>query len=463
MKKILAIIAMTIFCYPVVLAQMVLQYQIDTINTVISLPLNDSVNVRIDWGDSNSDTVKVLGVKSHTYNSTGLKTVTISGSLTRFGIKNNFTASVNLIRVTSWENLGLTSLSWAFAGATALTSVPASLPTSVTDLSYIFCGAYAFNQPLGSWNTVNVTDMRNMFQYIQSFNQPLGSWNTTNVTNMSSMFDGVHAFNQPIGTWNTAHVTDMHNMFQYAWSFNQPIGSWNTANVTDMTNMFTGAQSFNQPIGTWNTANVTTMFNMFTGAYSFNQPLGMWNTGNVTTMANMFQYATSFNQPIGSWNITKVADMHIMLHGDSLCTSNYDNLLNGWAAQAVISGVKFDGGNSKYSTSSLSSRDALIGKGWTITDGGLGVNNAQCMVTGVEDLLQMTVAQGVDIFPNPSSGQIIISSKETLGAIAIYNSLGDLVYQTNTNATQQNVELTFQEKGLYIVKVGKSIAKLVKE
>jgi surface protein len=70
------------------------------------------------------------------------------------------------------------------------------------------------------------------------------------------MFYSAFAFNQPIGAWNTANVTTMENLFYSAFAFNQPIGAWNTSNVTDMASMFYSASVFNQNISSWNVASV---------------------------------------------------------------------------------------------------------------------------------------------------------------------------------------------------------------
>ncbi|MBK9016245.1 MAG: DUF285 domain-containing protein [Saprospiraceae bacterium] len=104
---------------------------------------------------------------------------------------------------------------------------------------------------------------------------------------MTKMFLRAFAFNQPIGDWNTANVTNMSEMFFFAASFNQPIGDWNTANVTNMDAMFLLADDFNQPIGDWNTANVTNMFQMFEGATSFNQPIGDWTLNPAVDLSDM--------------------------------------------------------------------------------------------------------------------------------------------------------------------------------
>jgi surface protein len=538
MKKILPLVAFMLICTQSLYAQMMLQYQTTTANTSITLPLLGTVNATINWGDFSQSGAFFSGNQTHTYANPGNYIVIISGTVTHFGA--NFLNIDNpcLKAVLSWDNVGLTSLNYAFCNASSLTSVPSSLPATVTDLSSMFFYATSFNSPIGNWNTTNVTDMNNMFYEATSFNQPINSWNTANVTNMTSMFfhaesfnqpisawntvnvismtdmfegaiifnqsigswnttnvtsmyemfNGAWAFNQPIATWNTANVTNMglmflnagafnqpistwntakvtsmEWMFNGAWAFNQPIAAWNTANVTDMNSMFMSARAFNQPIGSWNTANVTNMNAMFAYTNVFNQPIGLWNTANVTNMSSMFENAKAFNQPIGSWNINKVTDMGYMFTGDTLCTVNYDNLLNGWSSKMPQSGVNFDGGYSQYSSASSTARKNLINNNsWTITDGSLNPDNTQChsnITTGV----QTSASNAIGLYPNPSTGQVTISSNDALENIIICNSVGTIVYQTNTNSIQQNIDFSNNEPGLYLVKIGNQTIKLVKE
>ncbi len=40
----------------------------------------------------------------------------------------------------------------------------------------MFAHAFAFNQPIGNWNTANVENIQYMFY---NANQPIGTWNTT--------------------------------------------------------------------------------------------------------------------------------------------------------------------------------------------------------------------------------------------------------------------------------------------
>jgi len=221
---------------------MVLQFKTDlSAGTTVTLPLAGTVNVTVDWGDGTAvESFTTSGNKDHTYATDGTYTVSIDGSLTAFGAS-GYPNSAKLIAVTSFGNLGLTSLAYAFNYAINLTQVPAVLPSTVTDVSSIFNSATSFNQDISIWDTSNITNMYGMFAQAYAFNQNIGNWNTANVTDMNSMFSNATAFNHNIGNWNTANVTNMSYMFANASAFNQNIGSWNITKVTDMTGMFQNA------------------------------------------------------------------------------------------------------------------------------------------------------------------------------------------------------------------------------
>ena len=106
----------------------------------------------------------------------------------------------------------------------------------------MFGTAFAFNQPLDSWDVASCTDMKVMFgstfRENQQFNQPLENWNVSRVVNMLAMFKASN-FNQPLDAWNVSSATDMKSMFKYANNFNQCLSSWagktqSTVKTTDM-------------------------------------------------------------------------------------------------------------------------------------------------------------------------------------------------------------------------------------
>ena len=193
--------------------------------TTITLPLMDAVDVIVNWGDETQSEISAQGLYQHTYLEEGEYTVSIGGSLQRFGIGNKYDHAEKLTRVTSFGNLGLTSLAGAFWGAVNLIEVPAVLPGSVTSLSSIFLGASSFNQDIGAWDVSNVTNMFQMFWEASSFNQYIGDWNVGSVTNLSGMFAEAPAFNQNLSRWCVQHILSKPDNFDTganAWVLPQP-------------------------------------------------------------------------------------------------------------------------------------------------------------------------------------------------------------------------------------------------
>ena len=200
-------------------------------------------------------------------------------------------------------------------------------------------------------------------------------WGHIKWTNMERMFHlcsnltGFSATDAP----DLSNVTNMSEMFLQSTSFNQDLNNWDTSNVVDMSGVFRNASAFNGNIADWDTSNVTIMTQMFMGANSFNQDIGGWDTGNVTNMVWMFHNAYAFNQNIGGWDISSVTTMTEMFRNVTLSIFIYDNILNGWAAQApnIQSNVTFGAGGSSHSSNSQSSKDLLTSTyNWTITDNG---------------------------------------------------------------------------------------------
>ena len=387
-------------------AQMVLEFNTNLSDgKTITLPLYGTVDVSVNWGDGNSNTYTAEGLQEHTYATEGTYTVSISGSLEQFGNGTPETPNISkLVAVTSFGEIGLTSLSGAFNEAKNLIQVPVNLPSAVTNIHKMFQGCTSFNYNIGSWNVSNVTNMRCLFQMASSFNQDISNWDVSNVTNMGSMFAGCLLFNQDISSWEVSNVEDMSYLFVNCGLFNQNIGSWDVSNVADMNCMFVNCLSFNQDIGSWDVGNVTNMTGMFSGCASFNQDISGWNVSSVTNMSNMFAYAAAFNQNIGSWDVGNVTKMSDMFKDVTLSTNNYNNILIGWAGQTVNNDINFNGGNSKYSPGEAAdARAVLTGTyGWTIIDG--GESNALAVSTlAPSEITATSATSGGNVFADGGS------------------------------------------------------------
>jgi surface protein len=140
-------------------------------------------------------------------------------------------------------------------------------------------------------------------------------------------------------------------MFQSCSKLNGPsnIGSWDVSKARNMTSMFTGCASFNQNIGNWNTANVVSMHNMFTTCYAFNQNLGSWTIkGNVTLAPGMD--CSNYSATLIGWSQNTNNNNSLSINASGLNHGNQASAAKTTLTKATGSG----------------------GKGWTITDGGVG-------------------------------------------------------------------------------------------
>ncbi len=325
----------------------------------------EGFNYTIDWGDGKVDH-NVKGDITHTYASSGVYSVAISGDFPHFylakvetelifelpnvpEVKHTYKSDNHkLLSVEQWGDIIWHSMNSSFHDAINLTINATDLPnlSAVEDMSFAFAGISTFNFDLTDWNVSNVRNMKSLFERADSFNQDIGNWDVSKVTDMSAMFKDVRAFNQHIGGWNVSSVTNMKSMFEEAISFNQNISAWNVSNVTDMSYMFRNA-------------------------YKFDQDISNWDVSRVTDMYSMFRYAISFDIALGDWQVTNVKSMPNMFEGVTLSTENYDATLLGWSSLQLSENIEFHGGNSKYSEKSAAARQSLIDQfNWTISDGG---------------------------------------------------------------------------------------------
>ena len=366
-KRILIFIFFSLSLYAQSNDALVLVYRAKTssYSEPIQLYLAGKVDVIVDWGDGEIDTIKTSGQYSHTNNQKD--TVTITGTLTHFGgdLEGHGTYYHRLEEVLSWGNLGLTDLSCAFKQESSLINLPDSLPKGVTNLNHAFYSATGFNGDISSWDVSNVTDMSGLFYGAIKFNADISNWDVSNVTNMNGMFCQAAEFNSNIGSWDVSKVSNMGYMFKGARAFNSDINQWDVSNVNNMNDMFYDAENFNQDLNSWDMAGIKVMSYMFYGALMFNGEINNWDVSHVINMECMFYNAAKFNKDINSWNVSKVTDMNYMFYG----AEEFNGDISGWDVSNVKDmssmfrgALAFNGDISRWDVSSVTNMYFMFNK-----------------------------------------------------------------------------------------------------
>lgn len=272
----------------------------------------------------------------------------------------------------------------------------------------------------------------------------------SNVTVISAMFYGSGlSSGASMQTWDTSNITEMNSVFENASSFNINIGGWDTSSVIYMNGMFSSASSFNQDIGGWNISNVQYTDDMFRYAISFNQDISGWNTTSLISARSMFFGANNFNQDLGTWNISNLAFADQMFEGAGLSIENYDNILEGWSAQApsIQNGVSI-GFNPSYCN--VSARNILTSApyNWNIFDNGYGATECAGWIitpsgnTSINEGATNSSIYSVVLSNAPFSDVVIdistISTKITLNTT-------QLTFTTGNWSAPQNISVTGNE------------------
>jgi len=174
-----------------------------------------SLNVDIDWGDTNTDTGVTTANPEHVYGSEGTYTILVTGAARTLGSGSTAAStrwSTKLRSVIQWGNLGLTSLTGAFRNYTGTSlPLPKDLPSGVTNLSHAWRNSDKLTAlpDIATWDTSDVITMSSMFWLASGFTTPppVGSWNTAKVQEMARAFQAMGSLDIPCDDWSIAGVT----------------------------------------------------------------------------------------------------------------------------------------------------------------------------------------------------------------------------------------------------------------
>tara|TARA_Y100000114_G_scaffold108129_1_gene101508 strand:- start:4533 stop:7541 length:3009 start_codon:yes stop_codon:yes gene_type:complete len=297
-----------------------------------------SAGSTIDWGDGSGAQTLVNGLNTHTYSTSGIYNVKLSGTFAPY--QNSDIYGLNLINLTHFgddvvfpnmylgfrlcTNLDITafdtptiganaSLGYCFQNNMSLVNANGSIrnwdvSNTSTTWQAGFQNARRFNVDISSWNPPSNVNLANFFQSCKSFNQPIGNWNISPM-NVSACFYQAHKFNQPLTNWTIP--ANLSQMFRQAIVFNSFPGT-PAGTFTNLYYTFQGADAFNQDISSWDVSGVTNFVACFQSADAFNQPIGNWTintSGANVNMDAMFYTTPAFNQDISTWDMSEVSSI----------------------------------------------------------------------------------------------------------------------------------------------------------
>lgn len=135
------------------------------------------------------------------------------------------------------------------------------------------------------------------------------------------------------------------------------------------------------------------------------------------------------------------------INGNTADFYSYNPFLNSWS-------YAFSFPNSGYRTNAIGG--LINDKYYTGIGAALGAGEVSDFWgytfsgTGTNDINNSLLLQ---IYPNPSDGIFTFSSNCNIKTIEIYNTLGKKVYETSANQQTSEIDLSYEPKGIYFVKV----------
>ena len=87
-----------------------------------------------------------------------------------------------------------------------------------------------------------------------------------------------------------------------------------------------------------------------------------------------------------------------------------------------------------------------------------GVQNCTS-AAGIKNISQANF----ELFPNPTTGNVMIKSSLPIGTANVYNALGEIIIQQKTNDTSLQIDLSAQAAGIYLLQVQNKFTRIIKQ
>jgi surface protein len=314
---------------------------------VLPLSSGGTYSGKIDWGDG-SESVLSYANRTHVYASSGIYTITLSGTMVGFRF-NNSGDKAKITDISNWGELTPTP-NGCFLGCSNLDVSATDAPIITgNNLDYMFYNCSSLTTAdFSKWDTSSITTAKGTFQNCYYFNGQLDNWVHSGVTSLHTFFFNCDRFAGNLDSWDTSGVTNWYETFRGANWFNASMAGW-VIRGNMHGSFLCNSNNTLQGIGmdTWDVSQMTRF-----GAYncsSLNPDVTNWDTSALLIAQGCWQSCSSFNRSMANWDVNQVTNFTNFMLGSRLSTANYDATLIAWDAQGIMaySGTVNFGG-SKY-------------------------------------------------------------------------------------------------------------------
>ena len=267
----------------------------------------------IDWGDGNSDTQTTDIDMSHGYAAAGNYLITITGTWPGLYF-NNTGDKIKVLEVRNWGTSTWEAMSFRGCQNMEITALDGPITTGITSLSRAFMDCSSITN-VPSMDTSNVTSF-------------ISTWeNCTSLTSFPLI--NVSSSNILSGTWKGCTSLTSFPLLDIS-------------SITDIQNAWRDC----------------------TGLTSF----PAIDTSQVTNLQRAWRNCTSLTT-IPTLDFGNISNGIEAFFSVTLNITNYSNLLIDMESKNSSANITFHGGNSPFNTAGNVARQALIDRGWSITDG----------------------------------------------------------------------------------------------
>ena len=274
-----------------------------------------------DWDVSNTINLSYLF-----YNGTGIKSIIGTNTwdtskLTNVNYMFSYCSNLESLNLDDWDVSKISSRSYFFYNDPKLKTLSLrnwAFGSSILSASN-FYWYYVETIDVTDWDLSTVTSLAYAFYGASKLKTVIGldTWDTSHVTNMSYMlYDCRELENFDLSKLNTSNVTNMNYTFYNNYLLPIDFSKFDTSNVTSMSYMLYGCRNMSHNFSNLQTNNVTNMSGMFGGLTVESLDLTSLDTSKVTDISYLFYNDTNLKSVnLNDLDTSKVTNINGLFSG----------------------------------------------------------------------------------------------------------------------------------------------------